>query len=154
PTRRSSDLDLRSEHELHDAFIAAAREAGYKLNRDFNGADQEGVGPLQLTVRKGRRASTARGYLRPALKRPNLRVEVRALAHRVLMDGRRAVGVEFNQDGVLRQARARREVLLCGGSINSPQLLQLSGIGPGALLQEHGIAVAHDLPGVGANLQD
>jgi len=146
--------DLRSEHELHDAFIAAAREAGYKLNRDFNGPDQEGVGPLQLTVRKGRRASTARGYLRPALKRPNLRVEIRALAHRVLMDGRRATGVEFSQNGVLRQVRVRREVLLCGGSINSPQLLQLSGIGPGALLREHGVEVAHDLPGVGANLQD
>ena len=115
--------DLRSEHELHDAFIEAAREAGYKINRDFNGPDQEGVGPLQLTVRKGRRASRRAGYLRPALKRPNLKVEIRALAHRVLMDGKRAVGVEFSQNGALRQVRARREVLLCGGSINSPQLL-------------------------------
>ena len=88
------------------------------------------------------------------MKRPNLRVEIRALAHRVLFEGKRAVGVEFSQDGALRQARARREVLLCGGSINSPQLLQLSGIGPGELLQEHGIEVVHDLPGVGANLQD
>ncbi len=146
--------DLRSEHELHDAFIAAAREAGYKLNRDFNGVDQEGVGPLQLTVRGGRRSSTAVSYLRPAMKRSNLKVEIRALAQRVMMQGKRAVGVTFSQNGVVREARARREVLLCGGSINSPQLLQLSGIGPGALLQEHGIEVAHDLPGVGENLQD
>ena len=146
--------DLRAEHELHDAFIAAARELGFKQNRDFNGAEQEGVGPLQITVRKWRRCSTAVGYLRPAMKRPNLRVEIRALAHRVLMDGKRAVGVEYSQHGVLRQARARREVLLAGGSINSPQLLQLSGIGPAALLQPLGIPVVHDLPGVGENLQD
>ena len=92
--------DLRSEHELHDAFIAAAREAGYKLNRDFNGVDQEGVGPLQLTVRGGRRSSTAVSYLRPAMKRSNLKVEIRALAQRVMMQGKRAVGVTFSQNGV------------------------------------------------------
>ena len=105
-------------------------------------------------MRNRRRCSTAAGYLKPVLNRPNLKVEVRALAHRVLTEGKRAVGVEFSQDGAIRQVRARREVLLAGGAINSPQLLQLSGIGPGALLHQHGIDVVHDLPGVGENLQD
>ena len=146
--------DLRAPHKLHDAFIAGAQEAGHKFNPDFNGAEQDGVGPLQVTVRNMRRCSTAVAYLRPAMRRPNLRVEIRALAHRVLFEGKRAVGLEYSQDGIVRRARARREVLLAGGSINSPQLLQLSGVGPGQLLQEHGIAVVHDLPGVGENLQD
>src|SRR5215472_15536107 len=146
--------DLRARHELHDAFMAAAEEAGYRRNDDFNGAAQDGVGPLQLTVRNKRRCSTAVAYLRPAMKRPNLRVEIRALARRVLFEGRRAIGLEYSQDGMVRQVRARREVLLAGGSINSPQLLQLSGVGPGELLRAHGIAVVHDLPGVGENLQD
>ncbi|MBN8907118.1 MAG: GMC family oxidoreductase N-terminal domain-containing protein, partial [Rhodospirillales bacterium] len=139
--------DLKTPHPLHDAFIAAGQELGYPYNRDFNGASQEGVGPLQLTVKGRRRCSTAVGYLRPVLNRPNLQVEVRALTHRVLLDGKRAVGIEYAQFGVKRIARARREVLLCGGAINSPQILQLSGIGPGALLQELGIEVLHDLPG-------
>ena len=146
--------DLRTDHPLHDAFVAGAKQAGYPYNPDFNGAEQEGVGPLQLTVRNRRRCSTAAGYLKPVMTRPNLKVEIRALAHRVLTEGKRAVGVEFSQDGAIRQVRARREVLLAGGAINSPQLLQLSGIGPGALLQQHGIDVVHDLPGVGENLQD
>ena len=146
--------DLRTDHVLHDAFIAAAQEAGYPFNRDFNGAQQEGVGKLQLTVRNRRRCSAAVGYLRPAMKRPNLRVEVRALTHRVLLDGKRAVGIEYSQNGAAHQARARREVLLCGGSLNSPQILQLSGIGPGAVLQQAGVEVRHELPGVGENLQD
>jgi len=146
--------DLRTDHRLHDAFVEAAKQAGYPYNPDFNGAEQEGVGPLQLTVRNRRRCSAAAGYLKPAMSRHNLKVEIRALAHRVLTEGKRAVGVEFSQDGTVRQARARREVLLAGGAINSPQLLQLSGIGPGALLQQHGIAVVHELPGVGENLQD
>jgi len=146
--------DLRARHELHDAFIAAAQEAGYRRNDDFNGAEQDGVGPLQLTVRNKRRCSSAVAYLRPALKRPNLRVEIRALAHRVLFEGRRAVGLEYRQDGVVRHARVRGEVILAGGSINSPQLLQLSGVGPGELLRTSGIPVVHDLPGVGENLQD
>ena len=146
--------DLRTPHPLHDAFMEGAKQAGYPYNPDFNGAEQEGVGPLQLTVRNRRRCSTAAGYLKPVLNRANLKVEIRALAHRVLTEGKRAVGVEFSQDGAIRQVRARREVLLAGGTINSPQLLQLSGIGPGALLQQHGIAVVHELPGVGENLQD
>src|SRR5487761_196251 len=146
--------DLRARHELHDGFIAAAVEAGYPRNDDFNGAEQDGVGPLQLTVRNMRRCSAAVAYLRPVLKRANLSVEIRALAHRVLFDGKRASGLEFAQDGKVRRVRARREVILSGGSINSPQLLQLSGVGPGELLRAHGIPVVHDLPGVGENLQD
>lgn len=146
--------DLRTRHPLHDAMIEGARQAGYPYNADFNGAEQEGVGPLQLTVRGRRRCSAAVGYLKPAMARSNLRVETHALTHRVLLEGKRAVGIEYSQNGMLRQARATREVLLCGGTIQSPQILQLSGIGPGALLQGLGIAVAHDLPGVGENLQD
>jgi choline dehydrogenase len=146
--------DLRSEHELHDAFIAGAQEAGHKFNADFNGHDQEGVGPLQVTVRNRRRCSAAVGYLRPAMSRPNLTVETNALVQRVLLEGKRAVGLEFIQNGTVRTAKARREVLLSGGTLNSPQVLQLSGIGPGDLLQSLGIPVLHDLPGVGANLQD
>jgi len=146
--------DLRARHELHDAFIAGAQEAGHRLNLDFNGTEQDGVGPLQVTVRNMRRCSAAVAYLRPAMKRPNLRVEIRALAHRVLFDGRRAVGLEYSRGGVLHRVTARREVLLAGGSINSPQLLQISGVGPGELLRSHGISLVHDLPGVGENLQD
>jgi choline dehydrogenase len=146
--------DLRAQHELHDAFIAGAQEAGHQLNRDFNGAEQDGVGPLQVTVRNMRRCSAAVAYLRPAMKRPNLRVEIRALANRVLFEGKRAVGLEYAQDGVVHRVRARREVLLAGGSINSPQLLQLSGVGPGELLRAHRIEVVHELSGVGENLQD
>jgi choline dehydrogenase len=146
--------DLRTDHPLHDAFVAGAREAGYPFNRDFNGAEQEGVGPLQLTVKGRRRASTAVAYLKPAKSRPNLTVEIRALTHRVLLEGKRATGIEYSRNATLHRATAKREVLLCGGTINSPQILQLSGIGPGGLLQSLGIEVKHDLPGVGENLQD
>jgi choline dehydrogenase len=146
--------DLKTDHPLHDAFIAGAQEAGYPYNADFNGAEQEGVGPLQLTVKGRRRCSTARGYLGPAKGRPNLRIEVHALTHQVKVEGKRATGIRYSQYGVMKEANAKREVLLCGGTINSPQILQLSGIGPGALLQSLGIEVKHDLPGVGENLQD
>jgi choline dehydrogenase len=146
--------DLKTDHPLHDAFIAGAQEAGYPFNRDFNGPQQEGVGPLQLTVKGRRRSSAAVGYLNPAKSRQNLQIEVRALTHRVLLEGKRAVAVEYSQAGAVRKARARKEVLLCGGAINSPQILQLSGIGPGAHLQSLEIEVQHDLPGVGENLQD
>ena len=137
--------DMRAGHELHDAFIAACQEAGYKFNPDFNGAQQEGVGTFQVD-----RARTPPcqhrfiTYLRPAMRRPNLKVEIRALAQRVWFEGKRAVGLEYKQDGVIRRAGARCEVLLAGGSLQSPQLLQLSGVGPGALLQQHGIAVVHE----------
>ncbi|WP_428536004.1 GMC family oxidoreductase [Rhodopila sp.] len=146
--------DLKTDHPLHDAFLAGAQEAGYQLNPDFNGAEQEGVGPLQLTVKGRRRCSAAAGYLKPIRSRANLTVEIHALTHRVLLDNQRAVGIEYSQNGAIYRATARKEVLLCGGAINSPQILQLSGIGPGALLQSLGIEVQHDLPGVGENLQD
>jgi len=146
--------DLRTKHLLHDALIEGAQQAGYKYNADFNGAEQEGVGPLQMTVRGRRRSSAAAAYLKPVMHRPNLRVEIRALTHRVLLQGKRAIGVEYSQNGALHRVTAKHEVVLCGGAINSPQLLQLSGIGPGALLQDLGIEVKHDLPGVGENLQD
>ncbi len=146
--------DLKTDHPLHDAFIAGAQEAGYPFNPDFNGAVQEGVGPLQVTVKGRRRCSAAVGYLNPIKHRRNLQIEVHALTHKVLLEGKRAVGISYSQYGVMREARAKREVLLCGGTINSPQIMQLSGIGPGGLLQDLGIEVKHDLAGVGENLQD
>jgi choline dehydrogenase len=146
--------DMRAEHQLHDAFIAASVEAGYPRNPDFNGPEQDGVGPLQVTVRNKRRCSTAVAYLHPIKNRKNLKVEIRALAQRILFDGRRAVGLDYGKGGVVYRARARREVILSGGSIASPQLLQLSGVGAGELLHDLGIPVVHDLPGVGENLQD
>ena len=141
-------------NELSEAYIAGAMELGLPRNDDFNGARQEGTGYYQQTHRGGRRASTARVYLRPARRRPNLRIATNALASRLLLDGKRAVGVEYEENGVPRTARAGREIILCGGSINSPQLLQLSGIGPAAVLQAAGVEVRHELKGVGENLHD
>jgi choline dehydrogenase len=146
--------DTRYPDPLSNAFIAAAVESGLPFNPDFNGAAQEGVGLFQTTTRHGRRASTAVAYLRPALRRGQVRVETAALAQRVLFEGRRAIGVEYKQYGVTHVARARREVLVCSGAFNTPQLLQLSGIGPAALLQQHGIDLVMDAPGVGNDLQD
>ena len=145
--------DLPDRHEMCDAFIESAVANGIPRNDDFNGANQEGAGYYQANTRNGRRISTAVGYLRPAQKRANLRVEVEALATRILFEGKRAVGVEYIQHGQTRVVRAR-EVILAGGSFNSPQLLQLSGVGPAALLQQHGVPVVHDLPQVGEGLQD
>jgi choline dehydrogenase len=139
---------------IGDAFIAAAEHCGFPRNPDFNGARQEGFGYYQFTTRNGRRCSTAVGYLKPARKRANLKVASRALATRVLFEGKRATGIEYQQDGATHTARARREVILSGGAFNSPQLMQLSGLGPTALLREHGIDVIADIPGVGAELQD
>ena len=141
--------DLPDRHELCDAFIESAAALGIPRNGDFNGARQEGAGYYQATACKGRRCSAATGYLRPAEKRPNLKVEVNTLVTRVLFSGRRAVGVECNGKAL----NANREVIVSGGAINSPQLLQLSGVGPAALLRSHGIAVVQDLP-VGEGLQD
>jgi choline dehydrogenase len=146
--------DVRDPHPLCEAFIDAAVQAGYPRNDDFNGPEQEGAGYFQLTARNGRRCSTAVGYLRPARKRQNLVIVSDALATRVLFEGRRAVGVEYMRDGRKHRARAEGEVILCGGAFNSPQLLQLSGIGPAELLRAHGIPVVADMPGVGADLQD
>jgi choline dehydrogenase len=146
--------DIGERHPMSEAYIEAARACGLPWTDDFNGPQQEGVGYYQMTARNGRRSSAATAFLRPAMRRPNLCVVTRALTTRVLLRGRHATGVAFRHDGVERMATARREVILCGGAVNSPQLLMLSGIGPGAHLQEIGIAVAHDLPGVGQNLQD
>src|SRR5579885_3077480 len=143
-----------AHHPICEAFIAAAIEAGYDRNDDFNGSSQDGVGYHQTTTRNGRRCSTAVGYLRPAMMRPNLRVVTEALTGRITFDGRRATGIEFRRHGEAWRARARAEVILCGGAVNSPQLLMLSGIGPAASLAAHDIATLHDLPGVGQNLQD
>jgi len=141
-------------HELADAFIASARAIGIPANADFNGEQQEGAGYFHATMKNGRRSSTAVAYLRPAEKRPNLKVETNALAEKVLFDGRRAFAVQYQKENRTLVAKAGREVLLSGGAFNSPQLLQLSGVGPRALLQEHGIPVVHDVPDVGECLQD
>jgi choline dehydrogenase len=146
--------DLGHPDPLSAAFIDAAAETGLPVNPDFNGATQEGAGFFQTTTRGGRRASTAVAYLRPAMSRGNLRVETSALAQRLLFEGRRARAVEYRQGGVLRTARARKEILVSGGAYNSPQLLQLSGVGPAELLKQHGIDVVLDAPGVGNDLQD
>ena len=139
---------------LHRAFLDAARQAGWQAPLDINGFRQEGFGPLPMTVHRGVRWSTAQAYLRPALGRANLTVITGGLATRLVMDGRQTRGVEFVRRGRSRRVLARRSVILCAGPINGPQLLMLSGIGPGQHLAERGIAVKHDLPGVGANLQD
>jgi choline dehydrogenase len=142
------------KHELVDAFIAAGVQAGYPRNQDFNGAHEEGFGYNQLTTRRGRRWSTADGYLHPVRKRSNLQVITEAFAARILFKNGEAAGVEFKKDGVTRAVLARREVILCLGAFNSPQLLQLSGVGPASLMRKMDIPVVVDLPGVGANLQD
>ncbi|CDX43307.1 Choline dehydrogenase, mitochondrial [Mesorhizobium plurifarium] len=144
----------RAVHPLTKRYLAAAEQAGLPFNPDFNGASQEGVGVYQITTRNGRRMSAARAFLRPAMKRANVRVETNALATKILFEGKRAVGVEYEQNGQKKTARASREVILSGGSINSPQLLQLSGVGPATLLAGLGIPVVHANDNVGANLQD
>jgi choline dehydrogenase len=146
--------DWRHADPLSEAFVAAAAETGIPTNPDFNGATQEGSGLFQTTTRRGRRASTAFSYLRPAKGRGNLHVETDALARRILFEGRRARAVEYRQGSSLRTARARKEILVSGGAYNSPQLLQLSGVGPADLLKQHGIGVVLDAPGVGNDLQD
>jgi choline dehydrogenase len=143
-----------SYHPVNRRFIDAARVCGLEENPDFNGASQEGVGLYQITTRGGTRMSAARAYLKPAMGRRNLRIITGAHVSHVLFTGRTASGVEFLHRGRIQQASARREVILCGGAVNSPQLLQLSGIGPGKLLQEHGIPILHANDAVGANLQD
>jgi choline dehydrogenase len=146
--------DIHAKNPLIEAFVAGARELGVPSTDDFNGARQEGAGYYQLTTHRGLRVSTAVAYLKPARGRPNLRVETGAFASSLVLEGTRAVGVRWRQGGVQREARARGEVLLAAGALQSPQLLQLSGIGPAPLLQQHGIPVVHALPGVGENLQD
>ena len=140
-------------HPLCAPYLKATEAAGLKYTPDFNGAEQEGVGLYQFTIKDGQRLSAARAFLRPAMSRSNLRVETECHVTRVLFEGKRAVGVAYVQNGQTREAKAG-EVILAGGAINSPQLLQLSGIGPGALLQSLGLPVLRDNPNVGARMQD
>lgn len=139
---------------LFDAFLQATQQAGYPATEDMNGYQQEGFGKMDMTIKQGKRWNTAQAYLRPVLSRANLKAKVGAMVTRVLFEGRRAVGVEYQQNGKIVRVRAEREVILSGGAINSPQLLMLSGIGPAEDLQALGIEVKQDLPGVGQNLQD
>ena len=146
--------DIHEPHELMDAIIRAGNELGVPTTDDFNGANQEGVGYFQLFTRKGWRCSTAKGYLRPARTRPNLTVKTKALATRISFDGLGASGVEYRQRGRAIKATATREVLLAAGAVQSPQILELSGVGAASVLKRHGIPMVVDLPGVGENLQD
>jgi choline dehydrogenase len=146
--------DVCEPHQLCEAFLDAAEQCGIPRTDDFNGPKQEGAGYFQLTAKKGRRWSTAAGYLRQARQRHNLKIELNALATKILFSGRRAIGIQYRQGETLRTAYADGEVILSGGAFNSPQLMQLSGIGPSDLLRSHGIEVITDVPGVGSDLQD
>ncbi|RFC67529.1 MULTISPECIES: GMC family oxidoreductase [Mesorhizobium] len=141
-------------HPLTHRYLKAAQQAGLPLNPDFNGARQDGVGVYQISTKNGRRMSAARAFLRPAMRRSNVRVETNALATRILFDGKRATGIEYEQNGQRHQVRAGREIIISGGSINSPQLLQLSGIGPAAHLASLGITTIHANEHIGRNLED
>jgi len=144
----------KTKDPLYDAWIEAARATGLPVTDDYNGHQPVGFGRSQYSIRDGRRCSAAVAFLHPAMKRSNLRVEVRALATRVFFRDGRAAGVEYRRNGNIERVAARREVVLCGGTFNSPQLLQLSGVGDAASLRALGIEVVANLPGVGANLQD
>jgi choline dehydrogenase-like flavoprotein len=145
---------LRTENPFQKVFVEAARELQVPINEDFNGASQDGLGIYQVTQKDGERCSAARAYLHPAMTRPNLTVVTGAHTTRVLLEGTRAVGVEYRENGATKTARAGREVILSGGAFGSPQILLLSGIGDGGALKALGLPVAHHLPGVGRNLQD
>jgi choline dehydrogenase len=146
--------EIDEKHELIEAIIRAANELGIPPNRDFNGERQDGVGYYRLFTKNGLRSSSATAYLRPAERRPNLQVEIEAHATRLLFEGTRAVGVRYRQGGAEKEVRAAREVIVSAGAVQSPQLLQVSGVGPAGLLQSLGVGVVKDLPGVGENLQD
>lgn len=143
----------RRDNPLFKAFVDAGHQAGFEVTDDYNGEKQEGFGPMEQTIHNGRRWSAANAYLKPALKRPNVKL-VKGLARKIVMEGKRAVGVEIEVGRSFSTIRARREVIIAASSINSPKLLMLSGIGPAAQLKEHGIEVVADRPGVGQNLQD
>ncbi|OIQ24553.1 MAG: choline dehydrogenase [Alphaproteobacteria bacterium MedPE-SWcel] len=158
PDWRGSDGPLHisrgpRDNPLHAAFVEAGRQAGYEVTGDYNGQQQEGFGPMEMTVHKGRRWSAANAYLKPALKRPNCTL-IRGFARRVVIEDGRATGVEIERGGKVEVIGAGAEVILAASSLNSPKLLMLSGIGPAAHLAEHGIEVVADRPGVGQNLQD
>ncbi|HEX9720054.1 MAG TPA: choline dehydrogenase [Ramlibacter sp.] len=147
-------MDLRSPNRFGPVFVQAAVQAGYPQNPDFNGVQQEGFGLYQVTHRNGERFSAAKAYVAPNLGRPNLKVITDAHTTRILTEGRRVIGVEYHQEGQLKRLKAAREVLLSAGALQSPKLLMLSGIGPGAQLHAHGVPVVQDMPGVGRNLHD
>src|SRR6185295_9307368 len=144
----------RRLNPLYQAFVDAGHEAGYPVTPDYNGYQQEGFGPMEMTVYKGFRWSAANAYLRPALRRGNVKLVTRAHVHRVILDGKRATGVEYEVGGKTTVAKARREVIVAASSINSPKILQLSGIGAPDVLKAAGLPVNHVLPGVGENLHD
>ncbi|MCS5588422.1 MAG: choline dehydrogenase [Candidatus Thioglobus sp.] len=147
--------DVSSQlHPLCKNFISAAKEIGFSFNKDMNGASQEGVGNYQITTHNGQRVSTSRAYLRPVMSRKNLTVIMNAHVTRILFEGKRASGVEYKKSGNLNQVNAKREVVLSSGAVNSPQLLQLSGVGPESVLKEANVSVIHHSPAVGKNLQD
>ena len=147
--------NMRIQRPITDAWVAAAQAAGYKFNPDYNGADQEGVGFFQLTARNGRRCSAAVAFLNPVKSRENLQIITHAQVEKVIIEGKRAVGVTYtDRSGTLQTVKARKEIVLSGGAINSPQILMLSGIGEAAQLADNGIEVVNDLPGVGKNMQD
>jgi choline dehydrogenase len=143
----------KRDNPLFHAFVKAGHEAGFEVTEDYNGEKQEGFGPMEQTIHNGRRWSAANAYLKPALKRPNVKL-VKGLARKIVLEGKHAVGVEIEAGRSFSTIRARREVIIAASSINSPKLLMLSGIGPAAQLKEHGIEVIADRPGVGQNLQD
>ena len=144
----------RSTNPLFDVFVEAGRQAGHPVNDDFNGSEQQGFGRYDFTIRRGKRCSTSLAFLRPVRHRRNLAIFTDSLVRRVVVEGARAIGVEVADGNRARTMRAERDVILCAGSVNSPQLLMLSGIGPGDELKRHGIPVVHEVPGVGRNLQD
>tara|TARA_R110002126_G_scaffold289659_1_gene445138 strand:- start:7958 stop:9586 length:1629 start_codon:yes stop_codon:yes gene_type:complete len=144
----------RGSNPLHEVFIEAGTQAGHPKNDDFNGEEQEGFGRFDFTIRDGKRWSTSRAFLKPVQQRKNLHVETGALTHRIIVENDRAVGVEYSQNGQTKKVYANREVILSAGTVNSPQILLLSGIGPADELSALGIDTVHDLPGVGKNLQD
>lgn len=147
--------NLQTDNPFHDIYLSAAKEAGFPINSDFNAQDQEGIGIYQVTHKNGERWSASRAYLEPYInQRSNLQVHTGVLVERILFEGKRAIGIQYSKDGVTQEIRARKEVILCGGAFNSPQLLLVSGIGPAQDLQKLGIPLIHDLPGVGQNLQD
>ena len=150
-TNNGNDMTM---NPLYQAFINAGEEAGYGKTDDYNGYRQEGFGPMHMTVKDGVRASTSNAYLRRAMKRPNLTLKTGVLTEKVLFDGQRATGLEFRVNGQKQQATASKEVILSAGSIGSPTILQRSGVGPKAVLENASVPVVHDLPGVGENLQD
>jgi len=139
---------------LYEAFIAAGQQAGYLKTEDYNGERQEGFGAMHMTVKDGVRCSTSKAYLDPVRSRPNLKVITKTLTHHVVLEGRKATGIVYERGGTQTTVKARREVILCAGSVGSPCLLQASGIGPAQVLKDAGVPVVHDLAGVGENLQD